>query len=106
MAEAAIKTRRDLEVAVTGKALKDDAFRTALVKDPRTTIAKFLSTESPGSQVPERMDIKILEEPQHALYLVIPHVPSGAELSDDELERVAGGIEDDVSYSSSLTWKN
>ncbi len=41
---------------------------------------------------PRRCEVKIIEEGPKSVYFIVPHVvASGAELSDDDLESVAGG---------------
>jgi hypothetical protein len=83
-------TRRDLEEAIVKKALKDEAFRGALISNPRSALQSALEETSPGTKLPANMEVKAIQEPPNAFYVVLPHVAAG-ELSDADLENVAGG---------------
>ena len=81
--------RQELEQKLIEKAMKDELFKHQLLKDPKGAIeAEF------GVKIPDTLNINILEEGPKTFYLVIPHIPSlGAaeELTEAELESVAGG---------------
>ncbi len=81
-------TRRQLEAQLIDRALKDDAFRQALVRDPKGVFAREF-----GIRMPEHLEVQVVEERPTHRYLVLPQAPAsvGAELSDVELETVAGG---------------
>lgn len=86
MAEQAPPTRRDMEAALIKRALQDEGFARELRADPKAAI------EGEVGKLPEGIEIKLVEETPNTLYLVLPARPSpGAELSDEELEQVAGG---------------
>jgi hypothetical protein len=59
-----------------------------LVRDPKGVFAREL-----GITIPENIHARVLEERPAQVYLVLPQAPAsaGAELSDTELEAVAGG---------------
>ena len=82
------KTRQQLEAKLIDRALQDDAFRQELVRDPKGIVEREL-----GSAIPEHIQVQVLEESPTTVYLVLPPpVPgAGAELSDADLEAVAGG---------------
>jgi Nitrile hydratase, alpha chain len=88
MAEQANESRRELEARLLDKALKDAAFRRALVEDPRGTLEREL-----GVTVPDGVGLTVLQETPTARYLVLPLAPSRGDgmLTDAELEAVAGG---------------
>ena len=70
---------------VVEKASKDDAFRALLLKDPHAAIKQVS-----GVDIPRSYQINVVEKPVNGMILALqPKV--GAELSDDELEAVAGG---------------
>jgi hypothetical protein len=88
MAGQAPRTRRELEAELARRAWEDEAFRRALVADPKGTLAREL-----GVRVAEGATLTVLEETPTHRYLVLPSAlpsPHGA-LSDAELGAVAGG---------------
>ncbi len=78
-------SRKDLEAQLIAKAQADQAFRQALLSDPKATIEKEL-----GGSLSESVSIKVVEETADTLYLVLP--AAEGELSEDALDAVAGGI--------------
>jgi hypothetical protein len=88
MAAASNRPRRELEARLIEQASKDETFRRALVADPRGTLEREL-----GVKVPEGFRLTVLEETPTRRYLVLPPAATGreGELSDAELEAVAGG---------------
>ena len=82
--------RADVEQRLIQRSLEDDAFRQQLLEDPRAAVEQEL-----GTPVPESIQIRAVEETPDAIYLVLPPTSSseqpGSELSDQELESVAGG---------------
>lgn len=98
------RTRKDLEQAIIKKAILDATFRKQLLTSPKSALESALSEETPGSKLPANLDVKAFQEPENALYLVIPHVPS--ELSDAQLEHVAGGASGEAdAVSVSVSWE-
>jgi hypothetical protein len=82
-------TRRDLETQLIEKAWKDPAFRKDIISDPRGMFEKYL-----GRNLPEQVKVFVHEEDANTLRLSIPAAPGNlSELSDEDLERVAGGTE-------------
>ncbi len=90
-------TRRELETALIQKCWKDPAFRREIIADPRGTLEKYT-----GHKVSEAVNIYIHEEDGNTIHLSIPPAPSNlAELSDEDLEKVAGGT--DIAATMILT---
>jgi hypothetical protein len=87
-AEQASRTRREPEAGLIDRAAKDDAFRRALLDDPKGTLEREL-----GVRLPAGVGLTVLEETATNRYLVLPTAPGRAsgELSDAELEAAAGG---------------
>jgi len=74
------------------KASEDSEFKKALMQDPVNAVEKKLKVK-----LPKNIRITVLEEKPDELFIVIPH-KGGAELSEAELESVAGG--------KGICWKN
>ncbi len=84
------QTRQDLEALLVAKAWNDEAFKEKLLKNPKAVIEEEL-----GSPLPETINVRILEETEDTIYISLPKKPeesSSEELSEEELEAVAGGI--------------
>lgn len=89
MADSAPTTRRELEAQISDRARRDSAFRDALRRDARAALAREFDLE-----LPDDLDIQVLEETASVFYLVLPIAPApglGQELTDAELESVAAG---------------
>ena len=89
MPEKKAPTRRDLEDVVVKRALTDEPFRNQLMKDPRGAVETVLAELAPSARLPQGLAVRAIQEPQDAFNIVIPH--ARPELSDAELEQVAGG---------------
>jgi hypothetical protein len=93
MTEAAGGGRAEVERRLIERSLQDDVFRQQLLADPRAIIESEI-----GTQLPEDIQVRVVEETGDTIYLVLPSAsPLGEELSDRELEGVAGGT-----YTSGL----
>jgi hypothetical protein len=81
--------RTEMEQRIIQRSLEDDAFRQRLLEDPKAAIEQEL-----GTRLPAGVEIRAVEETQDTAHLVLPvrstDVEPG-ELSDRELESVAGG---------------
>ena len=81
--------RGAIEQRFVRRSLGDDAFRRRLLEDPRAAIERELNTRLPAG-----VEIRAVEETPDTVYLVLPGRPAdieSGELSDRELESVAGG---------------
>ena len=82
--------RAEMERRLIEKSLEDDDFRQRLIEDPKGTVEQEL-----GTRLPEEVRVVTVEETPDTIYLVLPSTPAagseGGELSDQELESVAGG---------------
>jgi hypothetical protein len=79
-----------MERRVIGESLGDASVRQSLLADPGAALEEEL-----GTRLPDSVKVRALEESAEAIYLVLPPGRSGDvqadELSDLELETVAGG---------------
>jgi len=87
--DQALASRRDFESELITRATKDDAFRQRLLDNPKLVLQEQLGS---GATLPDDLDVKVVEEQAGTFYLVLPprQVETG-ELSDADLEKVAGG---------------
>ncbi|MBA3532693.1 MAG: NHLP leader peptide family natural product precursor [Ardenticatenales bacterium] len=78
-----------VEMQLITRAWKDEAFKTRLVSNPREVLREY------GEQVPDHLEIKVLEEGGNTRYFVLPQNPTDALeselLTDEALDAVAGG---------------
>ena len=87
MADAGF-TREEAYQKLVERSMKDEAFRRKLIADPRAAIAEEI-----GVTIPANVKIQVHEEAADTLHLVVPPpVKASGELSDAELESVAGGV--------------
>jgi hypothetical protein len=79
-----------MERRIVQRSIEDDAFRQRLLDDPKGAVEQEL-----GARLPEGVRVEAVEETQDTIYLVLPATPmegaEGRELSDQQLESVAGG---------------
>jgi hypothetical protein len=74
---------------IVAKAMKDEAFRTKLLKDPKGAIQNEF-----GVQFPPNVKVQVHQNSSTVINLVLPAVPEMSNdraLSDEELAQVAGG---------------
>ena len=88
-------TRAQVEELIRGFASQDPEYRKALLSDPKAILGQQM-----GQELPANLKVKALEETADTIYLTLPYVApgAGAELSDVDLEQVAGGFKDTGTY--------
>lgn len=90
MGESVTLTRGEVNDLIAGFASKNPEYRKALLAKPREVVGAQL-----GTTIPPSVQVKVVEEKPNEFYIVIPHVAKeGEELSDADLEQVAGGFKD------------
>lgn len=67
-------------------ALEDETFKTELLSHPKPVIE-----EAMGLMLPDSLEIRVYEDTSTVKHLVLPVNPLNSELSDADLELVAGG---------------
>lgn len=81
-----IPTRAEVDAAVRERLARDPEFRTQLLADPRGALSSLVEFSIPGS-----VTVEVHQESLAHVHLVIPAGDGDGEISDDELEMVAGG---------------
>jgi hypothetical protein len=82
-------SRHALEAKIVKRCWENAAFRKEFLSDPAGCFAKYAKT--PKAQLPK---ITVHEEQPGSWHIVLPAKPAKAgELSDEELEKVAGGTD-------------
>lgn len=90
MAESVTLTRGEVNDLIAGFASKNPEYRQALLEKPREVVGAQL-----GTTIPPSVQVKVVEEKPNEFYVVIPYMAKeGEELSDADLEQVAGGFKD------------
>jgi Nitrile hydratase, alpha chain len=84
-------SRAEFERGLIQRSMQDETFRRRLLDDPKGTLEREL-----GSALPEGVEVRVVEESADTIYLVLPPGRSAdvqaGELSDRELDTVAGGL--------------
>jgi hypothetical protein len=70
---------------VVGRAWSDEAFKRRLLAEPVTALRER------GMEVPAGMEVRVVENTSTVTHLVLPPRPAEGELSEEQLERAAGG---------------
>src|SRR5271170_7181436 len=91
--------RHDLEAKIVKRCWEDDGFRKEFTADPAAAFVKYLGV--PAASLPK---ISVHQEAAGSWHIVLPAKPANAgELSDADLEKVAGGETPDTPTISVLT---
>jgi len=87
------QTRRDIESQIIAKAWKDEAYKQKLFSNPKAVIEQEFNI-----QLPAEIKVQVKEENPTSLYFVLPIPPEipGQEISDEQLEVIAGGLTTDI----------
>ena len=70
---------------VLARAWQDEPFKQRLVADPRAVLREQ------GIVVPSGQAVRVVENTAETVHLVLPPKPADGELSDEQLDQVAGG---------------
>jgi hypothetical protein len=91
MSNDIIVSRKDVREALVRTALKDEFFRESLVANPKLVVERAL-----GTKLPEDMEVVVVQETDEKMFIVLPmQLPfETGDLSDAELEQIAGGFLD------------
>ena len=81
-------TRGQIQDLVGKFAAENPKYRAALVADPKAIIEKQLNVSLGG------VTVKAVVDTANTVHVIVPHAAAEGELSDADLERVAGGKQD------------
>jgi hypothetical protein len=82
-----LPTRHDLEAKIVKRCWEDEAFRKEFTADPAGAFTRYL--EVPAASLPK---ILVHEEAPGSWHIILPAKPANtSELSEEDLEKVAGG---------------
>ncbi len=73
---------------IIAKAWADEGFKKRLISNPDVTL------KGEGIEIPKGIQFRIVENTDEVFHLVLPVKPAKAELSDEQLDRVAAGGDD------------
>jgi hypothetical protein len=93
MAEDITMTRGQLHDLLAKFSVENPKYREALINDPKMVLEKQLG-QSLGT-----VNVKSVVETADTMYVVVPYVAAEGELSDSDLEKVAGGFLDNLMAS-------
>ena len=80
-------SRGEINDIIAGFAMSNPEYKRALMADPKKILGRQMNQE-----LPDFIKVKVVQDTADTIHLVLPHVPSeGEELSDADLETVAGG---------------
>jgi hypothetical protein len=83
--------RAEWKRTIVQRSIEDEEFRQRLLDDPKGILEQEL-----GSALPQGFEVRVVEESADTIYLVLPSASAlgdqGGELSEEELEAVAGGV--------------
>ena len=71
---------------IAAKAWADETFKNRLLSNPSAVFQEV------GLEVPQGVQVRVVENTDQILHLTLPAKPSTDELSEDELKSVAGGL--------------
>ena len=94
-------TRGEMTQLIAEFASKDPNYRKALLADPKKVLEAQMQRK-----IPDNVKVKVVEETPDTVYLIAPYVAKQGELSDSDLERVAGGNKKGGSDSSGSDTSN
>jgi hypothetical protein len=90
-------TRGQLHDLLAKFSSENPKYREALIRDPKAVLERQLNTKLGNTTV------KAVVETPDTIYVVVPYAAQEGKLSDQELEKVAGGFLDNLNAQCSVT---
>ncbi len=97
MAEELTMTRGQLHDLLARFAVDNPKYRKALISDPKSVLEKQL-----GHKL-GKVTVKSVVETADTMYVVVPYVAAEGELGDADLEKVAGGMLDNLNAKCTIS---
>jgi hypothetical protein len=97
MADSLTMTRGQLHDLLARFAIENPKYRDALIADPKMVLEKQLG-HSLG-----KMTVRSVVETSDTMYVVVPYVAKEGEMSDQDLEHVAGGLLDSLNATCNIS---
>ena len=97
MSETLTMSRGQLHDLLARFAVENPKYREALIADPKTVLEKQLG------HALGKMTVKSVIETPDTMYVVVPYVAKEGELSDSDLENVAGGLLDNLNATCNIS---
>jgi hypothetical protein len=72
---------------IIAKAWADEEFKQRFLADARAVL------KEEGVDIPDGIEVRVVENTDKVFHMLLPNKPRAKELSDDELDRVAGGVQ-------------
>ncbi len=79
-------SRGAIQDLISKFAMEQPKYRNALINDPKDVVERQLNTK-----LPEGINLKVAVETADTAYVVVPYVAPEGELTDADVEKVAGG---------------
>ncbi len=90
-------TRGQLHDLLARFAVENPRYREALIADPKMVLQKQLGQDL------GKLQVKAVVETPDTIYVVVPYVAKEGELSDSDLENVAGGMLDNLMATCNIS---
>ena len=97
MPESITMTRGQLHDLLARFAVENPKYREALIKDPKMVLEKQLGHNM------GKVTVKSVVETPDTMYVVVRYVTAQGELSDSDLEKVAGGLLDNLAATCNIS---
>jgi hypothetical protein len=97
MSETLTMTRGQLADLLSRAAVENPKYREALIKDPKMVLEKQLG------HTLGKLTVKAVIETPDTMFVVVPYVAKEGELSDSDLENVAGGLLDNLNATCNIS---